>query len=272
MADQVVQQIEIDTLQANPLQPRGVITTDSLADLVDSIKKHGILEPLVVAQTPAGLQIIAGERRWRASKLAGMERVPAIVKETTPRGMLEMALVENVQRVDLNPIDRAKAFERLLVEFSLTTNEVADRVSKSPSYVSNTLRLLKLPDALKDGLLSGVITEGHARALAAIEDTRTMIEAYKLILKESGSVRRAEELARRMKKQNGQRVTAGVPGKKLILSEELDKIQHDIFSYLGDASNVKLKQSRVETKLMITIKGSPDKVKPTLDKLHKSLT
>lgn len=270
---QVVQQIPVDHLQANPLQPRGVITPESLLDLVDSIKKHGVLEPLVIAHTPAGFQIIAGERRWRASKLAGLEKVPAIIKETTPRGMLEMALVENVQRVDLNPIDRAKAFERLMSEFSLSSSEISERVSKSPAYVSNTLRLLKLPDALKDGLLSGVITEGHARALAAIDDTRTMIDAYKVILKESGSVRRAEELARRMKKQTGQNAKAsGGAQKALILTEELDKIQHNIRQFLGGTTKVSLKQSRIETKLQVTLKGSPEEVAPLLEKLHKSLS
>src|SRR3990167_8146854 len=160
-----IQHLDITQIQANPLQPRVMITPDSLMDLVDSIREHGILEPLIVAHTPAGFQIIAGERRWRAAKLAGLTHVPAIVKETSPQGMLEMALVENVQRTDLNPIDRAKAFERLIEEFDLTNTEGAQRIGKSPSYVSNTMRFLSLPDALKDGLLSGLITEGHARAL-----------------------------------------------------------------------------------------------------------
>ena len=200
---QQITQLPINELQPNPLQPRGVIIPETLSDLVDSIKEHGILEPLVAAHTPAGYQIIAGERRWRAAKLAGLTEVPVIIKETTPQGMLEMALVENVQRTDLNAIDRAKAFERLSLEFGLSTGDVAKRISKSPAYVSNTLRLLKLPDALKDGLLTGIITEGHARALSAIEDERAMVEAYKVVMRESGSVRRAEELARRYKKDTG---------------------------------------------------------------------
>ncbi|MBI4153592.1 ParB/RepB/Spo0J family partition protein, partial [Candidatus Woesebacteria bacterium] len=203
MAEEVIQ-IDIIELQQNPLQPRGAITPESLVDLVDSIREHGVLEPLVVAKTPAGYQIIAGERRWRAAKLAGMTHVPAIIRETSPKGMLEMALVENVQRVDLNPLDRAKGFERLMSEFGLTTSEVAVRIGKSVAYVSNSIRLLTLPDALKDGLLSGLISEGHARALAAIDDQQLMVEAYKIILRESGSVRRAEELARRMKTKSKQ--------------------------------------------------------------------
>ena len=171
MIQQIID-LEIDALQANPLQPRGIITPESLVDLVDSIKEHGILEPLVIAKTPAGFQIIAGERRWRASKLAGMKTVPVIIKDTSPQGMLEMAIVENVQRSDLNAIDRAKAFERLLSEFTLSNSEIAQRIGKSPAYVSNSLRLLSLPDALKDGLLTGLITEGHDRALAAIDDPK----------------------------------------------------------------------------------------------------
>src|SRR3972149_2125914 len=224
MAEEVVQ-IDVNQLQPNPLQPRGAITPESLVDLVDSIKEHGILEPLVVAKTPAGFQIIAGERRWRASKLAGLPFVPALIRETSPRGMLEMALVENVQRIDLNPLDRAKGFERLINEFSLTTSEIAVRIGKSVAYVSNSIRLLTLPDALKDGLLSGLISEGHARALAAIDDPSLMVEAYKIILRESGSVRRAEELARRMK-VTGKQVARkqGVRQDQLrIISDEIDK-------------------------------------------------
>ncbi|TXH03725.1 MAG: ParB/RepB/Spo0J family partition protein [Candidatus Moraniibacteriota bacterium] len=194
-------EFDINLIQPNPLQPRGTIRPETVADLVESIKEHGILEPLVLAHTPAGYQIIAGERRWRASKIVGLTHVPVVIKETTPLGMLEMAIVENVQRTDLNPIERGKAFMRLLEEFHLSNSEIAKKVAKSPAYISNTLKLLELPDALKDGLIGGLISEGHARALASIEDTRLMIEAYKLVLREGASVRRAEEIARRLKKE-----------------------------------------------------------------------
>ena len=277
MAEEIVQ-LEINQLQPNPLQPRGAITPESLVDLVDSIREHGILEPLVVAKTPAGFQLIAGERRWRASKLAGLTHVPVIIRETSPKGMLEMALVENVQRVDLNALDRAKGFERLMNEFALTTSEIAVRIGKSVAYVSNSLRLLSLPDALKDGLLSGLITEGHARALAAIDDTSLMIEAYKIVLRESGSVRRAEELARRMKVKGNQ------PAKRTedhvrIVSEEIDKMQDDLLKSFvnGDASNekkisVKLIRSRRETKISFTFKGSLEETEEKLQKIYNSLT
>lgn len=271
MPEEIVQ-FDINQLQPNPLQPRGVIQPDSLADLVDSIKQHGILEPLVIAKTPAGFQIIAGERRWRASKLAGLTTVPALIKETTPQGMLEMALVENVQRSDLNPIDRAKAFQRLMQEFDMSPSEIAKRVSKSPAYVSNSLRLLSLPDALTDGLLSGMISEGHARALAAIDDPHLMIEAYKIILKENGSVRRAEELARRMKRQSGQKIKESVRP-PLVVSKEIDDMRDNIVEKFGGkkANRVRLTRSRAETKIQIVFKGNLDKTQNRLEKFMQAI-
>lgn len=281
MAEEIIQ-LKIDELQPNPLQPRGAITPESLVDLVDSIKEHGILEPLVIAKTPAGFQIIAGERRWRASKLAGLTHVPVIIRETSPKGMLEMALVENVQRIDLNALDRAKGFERLQSEFGLSTSEIAVRIGKSVAYVSNSLRLLSLPDALKDGLLSGLISEGHARALAAIDDTNLMIEAYKIILKESGSVRRAEELARRMKAKSGQNMHK--PSVKqnnlMIVSEDIDRMQEDLQNALtlidnGDdskATAVKLMRSRRETRVVFIFKGGLEETENKLQKIYRSIT
>jgi ParB family chromosome partitioning protein len=260
-------ELGIDQLQPNPLQPRGSITPESLEDITESIKEHGVLEPLVVAHTPAGYQIVAGERRWRAAKLAGLSKVPVIIKETTPRGMLEMALVENVQRTDLNPIERGKAFQRLITEFNLTTGEISKRIAKSASFVSNTLRLLSLPDALKDGVLTGMITEGHARALAAIEDEQVMIEAYKIILQEAGSVRRAEELARRMKKKRRK-----TTDDQLIVSRKIDRMQEKMTKALGEKARVSLKRSRVETKLSIVLKGSPEATEENLQKIYKAIT
>ena len=279
MAEEVIQ-LDVNQLQPNPLQPRGAITPESLVDLVDSIREHGILEPLVVAKTPAGYQIIAGERRWRASKLAGLTHVPAIIRETSPKGMLEMALVENVQRVDLNALDRAKGFERLMNEFGLTTSEIAVRIGKSVAYVSNSLRLLSLPDALKDGLLSGLISEGHARALAAIDDSNLMIEAYKIVLKESGSVRRAEELARRMKVKSNQEVKKADEHVRIV-SEEIDKMQEDMEKALAPSGNgiessrknsVKLIRSRRETRVVFVLKGGLDETEIILQKIYRSVT
>ncbi len=272
--DQPKQVVELDVelLQSNPLQPRGLITKESLGDLVKSIEKHGILEPLVVAKTPAGYQLIAGERRWRASKLAGLKTVPVIIKETTPQGMLEMALVENVQREDLNPLDRAQGFVRLMKEFDLSNKDISERIGKSPSFISNSLRLLNLPDALKDGLLSNLISEGHARALAGIDDSKLMVEAYKMVLRETASVRRAEEITRRIKKSSGQAIKSmsNVPH---IISDETDKIRDDIHRSLGGDSKTKIRvsRSRVETRILIIFKGNLEETEKKLQKVHQGL-
>lgn len=257
MEENQIFEIDTDMLQPNPLQPRGLITPESLVEIVDSIREHGVLEPLVVAKTPAGFQIIAGERRWRASKIAGLSKVPVIIKETTPQGMLEMAIIENVQRVDLNPLERAQAFRRLIDEFSLSTGEIAIKIGKSAPYVSNTLRLLTVPDVLKDALASGATTEGHVRALASLEDPHLVLEAYKTILSKNLSVRGAEELARKTKARENIAPKQPYASQRFV-SDELDKYQEELSQKLTvDNVNVKVKigQSRVEGKILIVAKG-----------------
>lgn len=264
--DQIVY-LDINVLQPNPLQPRGLITPESLVDLVDSIREHGILEPLVVAETPAGYQIIAGERRWRASKIVGLTQVPCIAKKTSHRGMLEMAIVENVQRVDLNPLERAQGFKRMMDEFALGTAEIAQRIGKSQAFVSNSLRLLTLPDALKDALLSGIVTEGHIRALAAIEDPNLMIEALRQILREGGSVRRAEELSREYKTK-----VAGETPKRdyqRVHSDEMNAMEKTLGAKLG--ARVKIAQSMREARLIIAVKGNVEKSSEFLRTINKVL-
>jgi ParB family chromosome partitioning protein len=267
MADtQQVLHLDIDVIQANPLQPRGLISPDSLNELADSIKEHGVIEPLVVAKTPAGYQIIAGERRWRASRQAGLTTVPVIVKETTAKGMLEMAIVENVQRQDLNPIERAQAFQRLIEEFGLQVSEIAKRVGKSESYVSNTMRLMALPDAIKDGLISQAISEGHARAIAGLGEVKLMVEAYKTILFESASVRRAEDLARRLKAQYDKKPIHRV---ERIHSEELDSMAKDLAQSVNGL--VKITQSKVEARLVFVIRGNLETTSKTLKTIHEKI-
>jgi len=274
MADDQIIKIFIDELQSNPLQPRGVISPESIVDLVDSIRQHGILEPLIVAATPAGYQIIAGERRWRAAKVAGLKNVPCIVRETTPRGMLEMAIVENIQRIDLNPVERAKSFQRLIDEFMLSTSDIAKRIGKSQAYVSNSLRLLTLPDAVKDGILSGIITEGHARALAAIVDPRLMLEAFKMVLRENASVRRAEDIARRV---NATQVRTKVVN-QINVDKETDRMKEEIEKKLRENAEgltkkaiVKLTRSRSETKILILLKGPPEETEEKLQLIYKGI-
>lgn len=242
-------EIDIDALQPNPLQPRGQILPDTLVELAESIREHGILEPLLVAKTPAGYQIIAGERRWRASKLAGLTRLPVTIRETSPQGMLEMAIVENVQRVDLNPLERSQAYKRLLDEFNLTTTEVGQRVGKSGPYVSNTLRLLELPDALKDGLLSNAITEGHAKAMLGLEDINVMLQAYKQVLSENLGVRATEELVRRMKAQNDVKPRTQ---REYVHTPEVARYEEEIAQNLG--CKTRLSKSKQGGRLLLIFK------------------
>lgn len=275
MEQEQIYELEIDLLQPNPLQPRGLITPESLSELAESIRAHGVLEPLVVAKTPAGYQIIAGERRWRAAKLVGLNIVPVIIRETSPQGMLEMAIVENVQRIDLNPLERAQAYTRLMEEFGLTNSEIAERVSKSPSYISNTIRLLTLPDALKDALMSGATTEGHARALSALEDPHLIIAAYKEVLKRNLSVRGTEELVRRLRAQQGigPKKTA-VTESMHIISQELDRVQNDlanILSQKAQKSAVKCVQTGKKAKLEVIIDGGPDVTTPVLEDIRQAV-
>ena len=273
-------ELPLDDIEKNPYQPRSQFNENALQELSLSIKAHGLIQPITVRQLSRNkYQIIAGERRWRASKLAGLSHVPILVREATPRGMLEMAIVENVQRVDLNALDRAKGLDRLMSEFGLTTSEVAVKIGKSVAYVSNSMRLLSLPDALKDGLLSGLISEGHARALSSIEDTIFMIEAYKIILRETGSVRRAEELARRMKAKSKQDPKPRARLKDLrVVSDEIDKMQDEFkqaLSYEEEEekdTEVKLVRSRSQTKLTFVFKGNLEDTEEKLSKVHKAVT
>lgn len=274
MQEDSIYELEIDLIEPNPLQPRGLITPESLAELADSIRSHGVLEPLVVAKTPAGYQIVAGERRWRAAKLIGLKKVPVVIRETTPQGMLEMAIVENVQRVDLNPLERAQAYRRLMDEFGLGTNEIAVRVGKSPSYISNTIRLLTLPDALKDAVMSGQTTEGHVRALSALEDPHLIIEAYKEVLKRNLSVRGTEELVRRLRAQ------VGLPPRKSavledmrIISEEVDSIENGLASILSRnlKTQVKLEQTGKKATVRMAIEGSPDQTIAVLRDINEAI-
>ena len=275
MEEQIFE-LEINLLQPNPLQPRGLITPESLSELAESVREHGILEPLVVAKTPAGFQIVAGERRWRAAKLIGLIKVPVIIRETNPQGMLEMSIVENVQRIDLNPLERAQAYKRLMEEFGLTNAEISQRVSKSPSYISNTIRLLTLPDALKDALMAAATTEGHARALAALEDPRLIIEVYKEVLKRNLSVRGTEELVRRFRAKQGMgpKKTA-VTESMHILSDELDKVANDlsdILSQRADKASVKCVQTGKKLNLEFLVEGDPEKTTPILQDIYQAIT
>jgi ParB family transcriptional regulator, chromosome partitioning protein len=195
-----VEEVDIDLIAPNPYQPRTVFDQAHVTELAESIRQHGVIQPLVVSRpsldTGAPYQLIAGERRLLASREAGLKRVPVIVKEATPQALLELALVENLQRQDLGPLEEAFAFRRLAEEFSLTQEAVATRVGRSRSAVANSIRLLSLSDEMQASLASGEITPGHARALLAIEDANVRRLVWRRIVEHDLTVREAEALAK----------------------------------------------------------------------------
>ncbi len=188
-----IQKIAVEDLEANPDQPRQHFDKQALEQLADSIKQYGVIQPLVVTPFNTKYVIIAGERRWRAAKLAGIKKVPTVVRTTQELERLEIAIVENVQRVDLSPLEQAVSIERLHQQFSMTYESVAKRLGKASSTVNNIVRLLQLPDAAREALHEKKISEGHARAILALKDLpEKQIELLNAIIKGDWSVRQAE--------------------------------------------------------------------------------
>ncbi|MBI4737400.1 MAG: ParB/RepB/Spo0J family partition protein [candidate division NC10 bacterium] len=202
-------EIPLAELESNPLQPRRYFEQAALEELAATIRAHGVLTPVVVRRAPQGYQIVAGERRVRAARLAGLTRIPAIIKEASNAQALEMALVENLQREDLNPVEAAEAYRRLTEEFGLTQEEVAERLGRDRSSVTNALRLLRLPRRLREDLVAGALSEGHARALLGLEKAADQLKARDLILKRGLTVRATEALVRRLRR--GSRGPGGRP-------------------------------------------------------------
>ena len=186
--------VDINKVEPNKDQPRKSFNEDSLIELSESIKQHGIVQPLVVMKRDDYFEIIAGERRWRAAKLAGLKEVPVVVKDYSPQEIMEIALIENIQREDLNPIEEAMAYQRLVKEYSLKQDEVAERVSKSRTAITNSLRLLKLDERVQEMLIDENISSGHARALLAIKDNEQQYSVAMKIFDEKLSVRETEKL------------------------------------------------------------------------------
>lgn len=206
--------LRIGEVEPNRDQPRKVFNEDKLHELADSITQHGIIEPLIVVKRDDYYEIVAGERRWRASMMAGLTEVPVVIKDYTKQQVVEVALIENLQREDLNPIEEAKAYQQLIEEYNLKQDEVADKVSKSRTTITNSIRLLKLDDAVQDMLVAECITSGHARALLALDDKSLQYEIANKILNEKLSVRETEKLIKQVKN--------GTYGKKTVKKKVFD--------------------------------------------------
>jgi ParB family chromosome partitioning protein len=228
-----IMEIELDRITPNEYQPRKVFDDEKLKELAASIREQGVIQPIIVHKAGSGYQLIAGERRWRASRLAGLKAIPALVKEATKRELLEMALIENIQREDLNALEAAEAYKRLQDEFKLTQEDLARRVGKERSTVTNFLRILHLPKEIKHDLASGAISMGHAKALLSLERSRDQIQAAALIVKKGLSVREAESLATRLKNPPKER--------KIRQSQELKSLEEKLKKKLGTKVSISSK-------------------------------
>jgi ParB family chromosome partitioning protein len=195
---EVIQELPVERLSASPFQPRTDWDEEALSDLVESVKIHGILQPLVARRMGSEYQLIAGERRLQAARRAGLERVPVIVREASDREMLELALVENLQREDINPMEAAEAYRRLMEEFKLTQEQVGERVGKRRSTVANALRLLNLPEAIRLSVRRGQIDEGHGKVLAGLPSERLMMRLWRRVVQRGLSVRETEAAAAKL--------------------------------------------------------------------------
>ena len=241
------QEVDIDAVGPNPHQPRQMIDEAKLGELAESIRTHGLLQPLLVTRTDGGqiaYLIIAGERRWRAARLAGMTRVPVVVKEATPAEILELALVENIQRADLSPLEEANAYRQLSDDFGLTQERIAQRVGRSRVAISNTMRLLDSPPEVKAALAEGRITEGHARALLGLKSDAEQVEALALIERDKLTVRATEELIRRW-------LAAGTrgPQDRTPRPSDFDRLEDNFRRALG--TRVTLQKSRRGGRIVI---------------------
>ena len=194
----VEQTLNINKIEPNKNQPRKHFDEDALAELADSIKQFGVVEPLVVVKRKGYYELIAGERRWRAARLAGLKEVPVVIKDYTDQEIVEIALIENIQREDLNPIEEAHAYQRLIEEFNLKQDEVAERVSKSRSTITNSLRLLKLTEKVQQMLIDDMLSTGHVRTLIGIEDSELQYEVAMYIFDKKLSVRETETYVKKL--------------------------------------------------------------------------
>lgn len=246
-------EIPIARIQGSPYQPRKHVDQEALQSLADSIAQHGVLQPVLVTETLDGYRLIAGERRLRAAELAGLDRVPAVVRQLADQEQLELALVENIQRADLNPLEEAAAYRQLTDEFGLSQEEIARRVGRSRPSVANSLRLLELSAKVQEAIRDGVITEGHARAIASLDRAADQDALLAVLVARGLSVRQAEELARRLKQRGedppAERASAPV-------DPDLERIENELRASLG--TKVSLARSRRGGRIVIEFYDDDD--------------
>ena len=236
--DKALSEIKISEIDPNMGQPRKSFNEDELLELAESIKIHGVIQPIILTKRGKRYEIIAGERRWRASKLAGLTKIPAVIREYTDKEIMEVSLIENIQRQDLNPIEEALAFKNLIDEYKMKQDNLAERVSKSRSAITNALRLLKLDDKVKAMLAEGLISTGHARALLAVEDKNKQQILATRIFDEKLSVRETEKLVKQIL-ENKESKKEEKSSEKLIYK----KLEDSLKSIIGSKVSIKSKEN-----------------------------
>ncbi|MHB8945194.1 MAG: ParB/RepB/Spo0J family partition protein [Bacillota bacterium] len=239
-------EIAIREIKPNQYQPRRVIDEEKLAELVESIREHGVVQPILVRPTAGGYELVAGERRWRAAQLVGLDTIPAVVKDYDDAQSMEIALVENLQREDLNPVEEADAFRRLMEEFKLTQEDVARRVGRSRPAVANALRLLSLPEGIREDVSRGTISAGHARAILSLDRDDLKARLTEAIKARHLSVRQAEELAKELPKHKaakGRPTTAMEPA--------LKEVEENLRRAFGTQVHVKQTRGKVKGRIEV---------------------
>ena len=245
-------EIPVARIRENPRQPRLRMDDAALEALAESIREHGVIQPILVTETIDGYQLVAGERRVRAARLAGLDHIPAIVRQLADREQLELALVENLQREDLDPIEAARAYRQLIDDFAFTQEDLAARVGRARSTVANTLRLLELHSAVQDALVAGSISEGHARAIGGLP-TDTQAHVVSAVIQDDLSVRQTEELVRRLREP---RPTASEAAQKPASDPDVERVEEDLRRSLG--TKVRLTRTRRGGRITIEYYGDEE--------------
>ena len=264
-----IDEIEISEIEANPWQPRTTFDEQALIELSNSIKEVGIIQPLTLRKVDENkYQIIAGERRFRASKMAGLKKVPAYIRESDDNSMLELALVENIQREDLDAIEVALSYQRLIEECKLTQEELSDRVGKKRSTISNYLRLLKLPAIIQKAIREREISMGHARAIINVSDPETQVMIYKQIIAYDFSVRKVEEIVRKLNTEEEPAAKSKKQVKKF--PEEYEKLKSHLSKHFDTNVDFKI-NNKGKGQIVIPFKSSKDleRIVGILDKLNQ---
>jgi ParB family chromosome partitioning protein len=250
--EETIKEIKISQLRPNPYQPRKYFQPEAIQELKESILEHGILQPLIVRKSIKGYEIVVGERRFRAAKEAKLETVPAVVRELTEQQMMELALLENLQREDLNPIEEASAYQSLMDELKLTQEQLAKRLGKSRPHIANHVRLLSLPPSIQELISKGTISMGHGRTLLALKDKSKLQAVVERVKKEGLNVRQLEELVNQLNK-NVSRETKEKKKEKNIFFEEYEAILRERFG-----TSVKIKESNNKGKIEIQFFNQDD--------------